>query len=212
MKKGLFKVVAILFLILFTAFQSGCSVRFYRGNPEDLDAIDKLKSEIAELEGARDLLESRFKDEIKNKQVKVDLTDRGLVITLVDEILFDSGKVDLRQDAPTVLDKVASVIIEKVPSKYVGIEGHTDNEPIKYSSWKSNWDLSAARATTVLHYLEDAGVKPSKMRATGFGEYRPVESNDTKAGRQQNRRVEIVILPDGFDKVDLKEREENQTK
>ncbi|MCK5081464.1 MAG: OmpA family protein, partial [Candidatus Omnitrophica bacterium] len=78
----------------------------------------------------------------------------------------------------------------------VGIEGHTDNVPITHSGWKSNWELSTARALSVLHHLEDnEGISPKRLSATGYGEFRPVASNATKAGKQDNRRVEIVILP-----------------
>ena len=78
----------------------------------------------------------------------------------------------------------------------IGIEGHTDNEPIKYSGWKSNWELSTARALSVLHYLiDEKGVAPIRVSAIGYGEYRPIASNSNKEGRQANRRVEIVILP-----------------
>jgi chemotaxis protein MotB len=77
----------------------------------------------------------------------------------------------------------------------VGIEGHTDNDPIKKSGWKSNWELSTARALSVLHYLSEQSVNEPRLSAIGYGEYRPVASNDIKDGRQKNRRVEIVILP-----------------
>ena len=185
MQKSLLKLTGILLCIFLAITQAGCAVRFYRGHPDDLDKIDELQSKVKELEEAKRLLESRLRNEIRDKQVKVDLTDRGLVITLVDEILFDSGKADLRKEAHPILSKVAGVILEKARSKYIGIEGHTDNEPIKHSGWKSNWELSTARATTVLHFLEESGIDPPKMRATGFGEYRPVESNRTEEGRQQ---------------------------
>jgi chemotaxis protein MotB len=78
----------------------------------------------------------------------------------------------------------------------VGIEGHTDNVPIKVSGWKSNWELSSARAMSVLHYLVDRkGIAGNRVAAIGYGEFRSVASNDSKEGRRQNRRVEIVILP-----------------
>jgi chemotaxis protein MotB len=78
----------------------------------------------------------------------------------------------------------------------VGIEGHTDNEPIRHSGWKSNWELSANRALSVLHYLVDnRGISPTRLSALAYGEFHPVTSNDAKQGRQLNRRVEIVILP-----------------
>jgi chemotaxis protein MotB len=87
-------------------------------------------------------------------------------------------------------------LIKNVPENQIGIEGHTDNEPIKYSGWKSNWELSTARALSVLHYLiDEKGISPYRISAIGYGEYRPVTSNNTKEGRQLNRRVEIVILP-----------------
>jgi len=84
----------------------------------------------------------------------------------------------------------------------VGIEGHTDNVPITYSGWKSNWELSTARATSVLHYLIDDGrLRPESLSAIGYGEYRPVTSNETEEGRQLNRRVEVVILPKTTEKL-----------
>ncbi len=195
MRESIIKLFVVIISVSLVGAITGCSVKFYRGHPEDLDKISELSSRVSELEEAKALLERRLKDEIRDKQVKLDITKRGLVITFVDEVLFDSGKAKLKDKARPVLDKVVSVIKEKVADRNIGIEGHTDNQPIKYSSWKSNWELSAARATTVLHYLENTGLDPGKLQATGFGEYGPVASNDTAEGRQQNRRVEIVILP-----------------
>ena len=79
----------------------------------------------------------------------------------------------------------------------MGIEGHTDNQPIKRSGWKSNWELSTARALSVLHYLGDKSVAEPRLAAIGYGEYKPALLPMTipKQGRQKNRRVEIVILP-----------------
>lgn len=199
--KWIIKFLGVAICIFLIATITGCSVRIYKGHIEDLEQISKLKGKVQALKDAKALLEKRLKGEIRDKQVKLDITKRGLVITFVNEVLFDSGKPDLKKEAYSILDKVISVIKEKVPDRYIAIEGHTDNQPIKYSGWKSNWELSTARATTVLHYLDDAGIKPAKLQATGFGEYRPVTSNDTAGGRQQNRRVEIVILPAGISKV-----------
>lgn len=205
MKNSIVKFTGIALNIFLLSVITGCSVKFYRGHPEDLGKISELSSRVQELEDAKALLESRLRDEIRDKQVKLDITKRGLVITFVAEVLFDSGQAVLRQGAYPILDKVVSVIKEKVPARNIGIEGHTDNQPIKYSGWKSNWELSTSRATTVLHYLEDSGIDPKKLQATGFGEYRPVASNDTEEGRQQNRRVEIVILPGELDKFSYSE-------
>jgi len=205
MKNSIVKFIGIALSIFSLVIVAGCSVKFYRGHPEDLEKISELSSRVQKLEDVKALLETRLKDEIRNKQVKLDISKRGLVITFVAEVLFDSGKAVLREEACPILDKVVGVIKEKASDKNIGIEGHTDNQPIKYSGWKSNWELSTARATTVLHYLENIGIEAKKLEATGFGEYRPVASNDTEEGRQENRRVEIVILPGELEKLSYSE-------
>ena len=137
-----------------------------------------------------------MKQEIADKQVRLERMEKGLVITFVADILFDSGKAKLKSKTYSILDKVARVLKEDVPENNIGIEGHTDNEPIKYSGWKSNWELSSARALSVLHYLLDRKkIAPRRLSAIGYGEHRPVASNANAEGRQLNRRVEIVILP-----------------
>jgi len=175
---------------------NGCTFIFQKGRRIDVVKLSKLKKQLSELEKAKAQLEERLKQEINDKEVKVEMLEKGLVITFVAEVLFDSGKATLRKDAYKKLDKVAKVLNTTVKDSAVGIEGHTDNVPIKYSKWKSNWELSVARALSVLHYLEDKKhVDPRRLTATGYGEYHPVASNKTAAGRQKNRRVEIVILP-----------------
>ena len=185
----------ILFFCLSLAL-SGCTMIYQKGRRTDIEKIRQLRSELDELQQAKSELEDKLKKEIGDKEVKVEMLDRGLVITFVAEVLFDSGKAKLRNDALGKLDKVSSVLNTTVNDLSIGIEGHTDNQPIKYSNWKSNWELSTARAISVLHQLIDSGsVEPSRLSATGYGEYRPVASNDTSEGRQKNRRVELVILP-----------------
>ena len=174
---------------------SGCTIILQKGRRTDIEKISKMKNDMAELQQAKDELEKRIQNEINNKQVKVEMQDKGLVITFVSEVLFDSGKAKLRHDSFPKLDKVADVLNTTVSDLNVGIEGHTDNQPIKRSGWKSNWELSTARALSVLHYLSDKSVAEPRLAAIGYGEYKPVATNDTKEGRQANRRVEIVILP-----------------
>jgi len=181
--------------LVLTLGLSGCTIILQKGRRTDIEKISKLKNDMSELERAKEELEKQLQDEINNKQVKVEMQGKGLVITFVSEVLFDSGKAKLRQDSFPKLDKVADVLNTTVADLNVGIEGHTDNQPIKKSGWKSNWELSTARALSVLHYLSDKSVAEPRLAAIGYGEYKPVASNDTKEGRQQNRRVEIVILP-----------------
>ncbi len=185
----------ILVITFLTVGLSGCTVIFQKGRRTDVEKISKLKSDLSELERAKQELENRLKNEINDKQVKVEMAQKGLVITFVAEVLFDSGKAKLRADSLPKLEKVTSVLNTTVVDLNVGIEGHTDNQPIKKSGWKSNWELSTARALSVLHFISEQGVSEPRLAATGYGEYKPVATNDTKEGRQKNRRVEIVILP-----------------
>lgn len=204
--RGLSSVVKSIGVLVGLAVAGGCGVNFYAGRPGDVKRIHELSAQIdqlrlqkevenQQLREAKALLEDRLRKEIGSKQVRLEMEERGLVLTFVAEVLFDSGKAKVRSEANETLSKVAGVIQEKVSDRKIGIEGHTDNEPIKHSGWKSNWELSTARATSVLHFLEEQGVNPRLMVASGYGEHNPVIANDSSEGRQKNRRVEIVILP-----------------
>jgi len=193
MKTKLFKTGLIIFLGVGLA---GCTFIFQAGRRSDVQKINELSQQLDELNQAKRLLENALSKEIEDKQVKLEMMEKGLVITVVGDVLFDSGKGKVRSQSYSILNKVATVLKDNVPELNVGIEGHTDNIPIKHSGWKSNWELSTARALSVLHYLvEEKDISPERVSAIGYGEFRPVASNDIKDGRQLNRRVEIVILP-----------------
>ena len=163
---------------------------------------EEKNKELTELEKAKLELEESLKKEIGEYKAKLSMTERGLVITFVSEVFFNSGKDKVKQDGESALRKVGEVLNKDVPSSEVAIEGYTDNDPIKHSGWKSNWELSSARALAVLHYLvEDCKVKPQRLSANGYGEFRPVAANDSAQNKQKNRRVEIVILPSKVNKV-----------
>lgn len=191
------KTITLVIAVFFVSFLlSGCSIVLQRGRRSDVNRIRELEKQLTELERARGILEKSLSREIANEQVKLEMAERGLVVTFLAEIIFDSGKAKIKKPAMPVLDKVAHVIKTVVPDLNVGVEGHTDNAPIKYSRWKSNWELSTARATSVVHYFIDKKrIAPQRLAAIGYGEYRPVESNKAKDGRRKNRRVEIVIRP-----------------
>ncbi|MBU1125071.1 MAG: OmpA family protein [Candidatus Omnitrophica bacterium] len=194
MNASFLKTLGVLFLS--STMLSGCTFIFQSGRRSDMQKIEELSAQLDELTSVSKLLEERLSTEIKDKQVKLQMMEKGLVITVVGDLLFDSGKAKIRSEAHGILDKVARVLEENVPTLNVGIEGHTDNQPIRFSGWKSNWELSTSRALSVLHYLvNEKGISPDRLSAIGYGEYRPVASNDIKDGRQLNRRVEIVILP-----------------
>lgn len=203
MRKFKFFFQSLLFVTVISFGLTGCSVIFQSGRRQDIEKIanlqdenQRLANEKSELERAKNELESRLRGEINNDQVKVEMGDRGLVITFLAEVLFDSGKAKLKSASLDTLSKVAGVLNSTVRDLNIGIEGHTDNVPITKSSWKSNWELSTARALSVLHYLvTDQSIDPNRLSATGYGEYRPVADNATSEGRQKNRRVEIVVIP-----------------
>ncbi len=196
MHRSLNKFVSFCLIVLLSFSVVGCTVVIQKGRSSDIQKISSLKRELTTLERAKRELENQLKGEIDDREVSIEMLEKGLVITFVSEVLFDSGKAKLRSDSLSKLSKVAGVLKTTVRNLNVGIEGHTDNVPIKHSGWKSNWELSSARAMSVLHDLvEKEHLNPRRLSATGYGEFRPMVSNDTKQGQQRNRRVEIVILP-----------------
>lgn len=194
--------VLLSILLLSFVFINGCTVVFQSGRRSDTERIQSLEKELEELRHTKGLLEQSLEKEIKDNQVRLSMEEKGLVITFVSEVLFDSGKANLKPESLSSLNKVAKILIENVPENNIGIEGHTDNVPIKHSSWKSNWELSSHRALSVLEYLESQGVGSTRLSAIGYGQYHPVGSNDTQEGKQLNRRVEIVILPRTVKKIE----------
>jgi chemotaxis protein MotB len=166
------------------------------------NVVQQKDRELSDLEKAKLELEGALKKEIGNYKAKLEMTERGLVITFLSEVFFNSGKDVIREDGKNSIRRVAEVLNRDVPNSNVAIEGHTDNQPIKYSGWKTNWELSSARALAVLHYLiNECEVKPTRLSANGYGEFRPVAANDTRENMQKNRRVEIIILPSKISKV-----------
>jgi chemotaxis protein MotB len=126
-------------------------------------------------------------------RVSVTVNQRGLVVSLREAGFFDSGSAVLKEGASEVVETIASFVREN--TNRCRVEGHTDNVPIRTASFSSNWDLSTARATSLVKRLvERYGVDPRSISAAGYGKYQPVADNATAEGRAQNRRVDVVIL------------------
>jgi chemotaxis protein MotB len=124
--------------------------------------------------------------------INVKYEDLGARISFEDALLFDFGKADINSSGLALLDKMASIIQKK--SYLVRVEGHTDNVPIHTHRFPSNWDLSTARAVSVVKYFVEVGnINPKRLSAVGYGESRPMVANDSPANRARNRRVEIVL-------------------
>lgn len=158
--------------------------------------ITEKTQELSRLEKAKKELEDSLSKELAEYQAKLEMTEKGLMITFLAEIFFDSGKAVIRKDAEAILMRVSQILNTTAGDSKIAIEGHTDDVPIKWSKWKSNWELSSARALSVLHFFSNKGlVDPKRLSAVAYGQYSPVYPNDSDAHRQQNRRVEIIILP-----------------
>ncbi|MDK2798575.1 MAG: chemotaxis protein MotB [Clostridiales bacterium] len=149
--------------------------------------------EMEEMEEIYFKLKTYIEENNLEHSVEITKDKPGLLIRFKDNVLFDSGKADLKIDAKDILKYIAGML--KEVNKDIRVEGHTDNVPINTAKFPSNWELSTQRAVNVLKYfIEERGIDPTRLSAVGYGEYHPVADNSTEEGRQQNRRVDIVIL------------------
>jgi len=184
---------------------------------KEKDALEKRKAEkkgelekkVQQLEREREALEKmkaenekiklEFQDYAVKSQIEIWEAKKGLVISFIDKVLFESGKAEIKPQAYPALGKVAQ-ILGNYSNRPVLIEGHTDNVPIGprlKSRYQTNWELSTARAVAILRYLiKKHSLPPEQLAAAGYGKYHPIDSNETAEGRQKNRRVEIVIMPE----------------
>ncbi len=154
-----------------------------------LDEIKKLSSENFKIKEELDKLETK-------NQFLVQESQKGLQITFLEKILFDTGKADLKKQSNNVMKKVAE-IINKYPKRAIIVEGHTDATPISSPKFSSNWELSSSRAISVLKYLINEGkVNRNRISAQGYADTKSVGNNAVESGRKLNRRVEIILLPE----------------
>jgi chemotaxis protein MotB len=128
-------------------------------------------------------------------KLQTSLTSEGLLVTIRDNVLFDSGSADVRPQDIQMAQEISALLVMDPPRSII-ISGHTDNVPIKNSKYASNWELSVMRAVNFMKViLQNGSLDPKWFSAKGFGEYQPVASNDTPEGKSKNRRVEILISP-----------------
>ncbi len=148
--------------------------------------------EDADLKNLSEKLDSYIKNNNLNGAVSLQATKRGVEVTLQEIVLFDSGKADLKVESYKTLKGLLGIIQEI--ENPIAIEGHTDNVPSNTARFPTNWELSASRALSVLHFFVSNNIPPTQLQITGFGEYHPVQPNDNPEHRQANRRVTIAIL------------------
>ena len=162
------------------------------------------EEEIRRLTKTQEDLSRSLKDEIDKGNITIQQVRDRLTINMVDRVLFDSGKADIKPAGLKVLKQVSDVL-NKITDKQIRIEGHTDNVPISaklQDKFKTNWELSAHRATTVVRYLIDhGGVQPQALSAVGYADTHPIASNDSEEGRASNRRIEIILYPKDLSQI-----------
>lgn len=159
------------------------------GDKAQLDKITKQEQETALAEK----MEGFIKDKNLDQYAKVETNAQRVKISLSNPILFDSGSAELKMEAAPALSEIAS-LIKTMPNSVV-VEGHTDNVPFVGKTYRSNFELSAARAFSVIRYFIDMeGINPERFTAFGYGEYSPLFANDNDEHKAKNRRIEINIL------------------
>lgn len=149
------------------------------------------------LRNQQQLIES-LKKEIDAGQVKIAQLAGLTTVRLEDKILFDSSRATIKDSGFAVLKKVGEAL-QRIKDKHIQVQGHTDSRPIRWDlqgKYPTNWELSAARAATIVRYLVDeVGIDPNRLSAAGYAYYQPIADNDTPQGQQENRRVEFSLLP-----------------
>ena len=168
-------------------------------------ALDELRARErqaqARLDTFRSMLE-RFQSMIDSGRLRVRIVRNRMLIELSDNILFDSGRADLKEEGEQALTEIVQVL-RSIPDRHYQVAGHTDNIPMRSSRFESNWALSSARAVTVARFMIAQGLAADRISAAGYADTQPVASNDTADGRAQNRRIEIVLLPNLDELPDL---------
>ena len=139
-------------------------------------------------------LVTQFKSLTDAGKLQVETRENRMIVRLGDKILFDPGKTDLKQEGKDALTEVTAGL-KGLPNRNFQVAGHTDNIPIKSARFRSNWDLSTARAVEVTNFMIAAGMEPKRLSAAGYADQSPVAPNDTPENKAKNRRIEITLVP-----------------
>jgi chemotaxis protein MotB len=166
--------------------------------------LETARKRMDELRKAQALAEQRaaqfrrlvaqFKQLTDAGKLQVELRENRMIVRLGDQILFDPGKTELKKEGQDALRQVTEVLKE-IPNRNFQVAGHTDNIPIKSGRYRSNWDLSTARAVQVVDFMIDSGMEPKRLSAAGYADQSPVAGNDTSENKAKNRRIEITLVP-----------------
>ncbi|KJR45116.1 Flagellar motor rotation protein MotB [Desulfosporosinus sp. I2] len=154
-------------------------------------------AESLSIEGIKAKLDKFAADNGIQSKLLSSIEERGLVVSIQETLLFESGSADIDTKAREILRNISTVLAAS-PNQ-IKVEGHTDNLPIHTVQFPSNWELSVIRSTNVVQIFQHEGISPNRLSATGYGEYRPIASNDTTVGQGKNRRIDLIILRSKYD-------------
>lgn len=159
------------------------------------------KYELKTMMDLKSRIDKKLQNTDLNTSIETRIDMRGLVITLNNAILFESGSAEVKEKNRKVLLEIADGI--RNINNYIRIEGHTDNIPIHSGIYPSNWELSTARAASVVRlFIEQGNISPDKLEAVGYGEYKPVANNSSNDSRAKNRRIEVIILSQRYNNLE----------
>jgi chemotaxis protein MotB len=166
--------------------------------------ISELQKRLSELQAAQAAVEARaalyrelslkLKQQIDAGDLTVVLRDGRMVLQLPNDVLFDTGRTEIKPAGKRALEAIGAVM-KSMPQRHFQVAGHTDNVPIHTARFASNWELSSGRALRVVHFLVEKGVEPGTLSAAGYAEIDPVAANDSVEGRRANRRTEVTLQP-----------------
>jgi len=208
---------ALIVLIVLVLGLTGSNIYYWNSDRDNHKTVQKLTlrvntmtqaleeveastaRDVAKMKVTYDSLLSGLQKEIERGQVKVKQVDTKLSVSILDKVLFPSGSAEIGEDGEKILNRVGK-IMKNTKGKLIRVEGHTDNVKIHSKlkkTYASNWELSTARASSAVRYLDlTVGIPGKRLRAIGMGPYHPVAKNNTAEGRKWNRRVEIALIPD----------------
>ena len=173
---------------------------------DEFENMSAEEIEQAQLEEVQRQLEIYMDQTGLTSEVHTSIDQRGLVISLNNALFFDSASANIRPEHQHILIDIGKTV--NMMPNYIRIEGHTDTVPIRTERFPSNWELSSARASALVRlFVDESGVDPNKLMAVGYGEFKPIASNATPEGRQQNRRVDVIVLSSRYDGLEEDRRE-----
>ncbi|MFC4023889.1 flagellar motor protein MotB [Oceanobacillus longus] len=166
-----------------------------KNEEKDKEAESDSQGELVRLEQLQTMIQDYIYENSLTDQLGTELTDEGLLITIVNDIFFDSGSAEVKTEGNEVARDVSNLLYTEPPHQIV-ISGHADDVPIGTSEYSSNWELSVTRALNFMSLvLENEELDPTLFSAKGFGEHKPIVANTSEENRAKNRRVEVLILP-----------------